>query len=101
MGLNFGQTNYASAKAGVIGFTRSLGNELARYNITVNCVAPGLIETPMTKAYEKKTLDRLLARIPLGRMGAVDDIAHAVLFFCADESNFITREVLHVSGGVG
>jgi len=100
MGKNIGQANYASAKAGLIGLTRSLGLELARYGITVNCVASGLIDTPQTRAFDKKIADRLIKGIPLGRMGDVADIANAVLFLTSDEAKYITREVLHVSGGV-
>ncbi len=99
-GKNVGQVNYASAKAGVIGLTRALGLELARYNITVNCVAPGLISTPKTRAYQKKIVDKLIEVIPMRRMGAIEDIANAVLFLASDESRYITREVIHVSGGV-
>ncbi len=100
LGNNFGQANYASAKAGVIGLTKALGMELAQYGITVNCVAPGLIDTPATRAYEKKNIDRIVNRMPLRRTGDVADVASAVLFFASDDSKFITREVIHVSGGV-
>ena len=100
LGQNFGQANYASAKAGVIGITKALGTELAQYGITVNCVAPGLIDTPTTRAYEKKTIDRIVNRIPLRHTGEIADIASAVLFLASDDSKFITREVIHVSGGV-
>jgi 3-oxoacyl-[acyl-carrier protein] reductase len=99
-GKNVGQVNYASAKAGVVGLTRALGLELARNGITVNCVAPGLISTPKTRAYQKNILDRLIKGIPMRRMGDVADIANAVLFFASDESGYITRQVMHVSGGV-
>jgi NAD(P)-dependent dehydrogenase (short-subunit alcohol dehydrogenase family) len=99
-GKNVGQVNYASAKAGVVGLTRALGLELARYAITVNCVAPGLIDTPKTRAYQKKIADRLIEAIPMRRMGDIADIANAVLFFVTDEAKYITRQVLHVSGGV-
>jgi 3-oxoacyl-[acyl-carrier protein] reductase len=99
-GKNSGQVNYASAKAGVIGLTRALGLEVARHGITVNCVVPGLIDTPKTCAYKESILDRIIEGIPMGKMGKIGDIAAAVLFLCSEESKFITREVLHVSGGV-
>jgi NAD(P)-dependent dehydrogenase (short-subunit alcohol dehydrogenase family) len=99
-GQNFGQANYASAKAGVIGLTRALGMELARHGITVNCVAPGLIDTPKTRLYSRQNLDRIVGRIPLGRKGEIADVANAVLFLASEESKFVTREVIHVSGGV-
>ncbi|HUJ68581.1 MAG TPA: 3-oxoacyl-ACP reductase FabG [Syntrophorhabdales bacterium] len=100
MGQNFGQANYASAKAGLIGLTKALGMELARHGITVNCVAPGLIDTPKTRLYSTKNLERIVGRIPLGRKGEIADVASAVLFLASDESKFVTREVIHVSGGV-
>ena len=100
LGQNFGQANYASAKAGVIGLTKALGVELARHGITVNCVAPGLIDTPKTRLYSTKNVDRIVGRIPLGRKGEIADVASAVLFLASDESKFVTREVIHVSGGV-
>ena len=99
-GKNVGQANYASAKAGVIGLTKALGQELARYDITVNCVVPGLIDTPGTRAYDKKIIDRIVKTIPMRRMGDITDIANAVFFLASDESKFITREVIHVGGGV-
>jgi len=100
LGQNFGQANYASAKAGLIGLTKALGTELARHGITVNCVAPGLIDTPKTRLYSTKNVDRIVGRIPLGRKGEIADVASAVLFLASDESKFVTREVIHVSGGV-
>jgi 3-oxoacyl-[acyl-carrier protein] reductase len=96
---NVGQVNYASAKAGIVGFTHALGLELARHKINVNCIAPGLIATPITTAFPKEVKERLLQTIPLRHMGEVADVANAVLFFACDESNFITRQTIHVSGG--
>lgn len=97
---NVGQTNYSSAKAGIVGFTRSLGLELARYGINVNCIAPGLIETPRTHTLDMKTRQRLIERTPMKHMGEIIDIANAVLFLVSDDSKFITRQVIHVSGGM-
>jgi 3-oxoacyl-[acyl-carrier protein] reductase len=96
---NIGQVNYASAKAGIVGLTYSLGLELARYNINVNCVAPGLISTQITSAFSKEIKERLLRTIPMRRMGEIRDIANMVLFLASDEAGFITRQTIHVSGG--
>jgi 3-oxoacyl-[acyl-carrier protein] reductase len=97
---NVGQCNYASAKAGVVGLTRALGLELARYGINVNCIAPGFIDTPKTRTLDEKIRERLIRIAPLRHMGEVIDIANAVLFLVSDESKYITRQVLHVSGGM-
>jgi NAD(P)-dependent dehydrogenase (short-subunit alcohol dehydrogenase family) len=96
---NVGQLNYTSAKAGIVGMTHGLGLELARHNINVNCIAPGLIETPITSAFSSEIKERLIRTIPLRRMGEIIDIANAVLFLASDESKFITRQTIHVSGG--
>lgn len=98
---NPGQTNYASAKAGLIGFTRSLAYEQGKFNITANSVAPGLVETELVRAlttYEKLRANALM-RQPIQRMGAVEDIANAVAFFASEHSGFITGETMHVTGG--
>ncbi|MBM4339901.1 MAG: SDR family oxidoreductase [Deltaproteobacteria bacterium] len=97
---NIGQTNYVSAKAGVVGLTQALGLELARHNINVNCVAPGLIDTPKAATLDSKTRERLIQKTPLKRMGEIVDIANAVLFLVSDESKYIARQVIHVSGGM-
>jgi NAD(P)-dependent dehydrogenase (short-subunit alcohol dehydrogenase family) len=96
---NVGQANYAAAKAGLVGLTRSLGLELARDGISVNCVAPGLIDTPKSRALPATVRDRLLVTVPMRRMGQVGDIATAVMFFASDGARYVTRQVLHVSGG--
>ena len=97
---NPGQTNYAASKAGVEGFTRSLAQEVASRGITVNAVAPGYIATDMTAELSDSQAGDLLSRIPLGRMGAVEDIAEAVAFLVSDAAGYITGETLHVNGGL-
>ena len=97
---NAGQTNYSAAKAGVMGFTKSLAREVGSRNITVNCVAPGFIDTDMTRALPDAQREALLAHIPLGRLGQVDDIAHAVAFLAGDGAGYISGATLHVNGGM-
>jgi 3-oxoacyl-[acyl-carrier protein] reductase len=97
---NAGQANYAAAKAGVAGMTRSLARELGSRSITVNCVAPGFIATDMTDALPAAQKEALLAQIPLGRLGSVDDVAHAVAFLASDAAGYITGTELHVNGGM-
>jgi len=98
---NPGQTNYAAAKAGLIGFTRSLALENGKFDITANAIAPGLIETPLTRSLP--TFDKLqetaLTRNPIPRLGSLDDIAGAILFLASDRAGFITGDTLHVTGG--
>ena len=95
---NAGQANYAAAKAGVAGMTRSLARELGSRSITVNCVAPGFIATDMTDALPAAQKEALLTQIPLGRLGKVDDVAHAVAFLASDAAGYITGTELHVNG---
>jgi 3-oxoacyl-[acyl-carrier protein] reductase len=97
---NPGQTNYAAAKAGVIGFTKSLAGEIASRNVTVNVVAPGFIETDMTRALDEKQVQALRERIPLARLGSVADVAAAVVFLVSDAGAYITGETLNVNGGM-
>ena len=97
---NAGQVNYAAAKAGVAGMTRSLARELGSRGITVNCVAPGFIETDMTKALSEAQTTALMAQIPLGRLGHAADIAHAVVFLVSPNAGYITGTELHVNGGM-
>jgi 3-oxoacyl-[acyl-carrier protein] reductase len=97
---NAGQANYAAAKAGVAGMTRSLARELGSRGITVNCVAPGFIETDMTKALSEAQTSALMAQIPLGRLGHASDIAHAVAFLASPQAGYITGTELHVNGGM-
>jgi len=96
-----GQVNYAAAKAGVIGFTRSLAKEVAPYNIRVNAVAPGFIETDMTAGFQEKYRRKLNDLIPVGRFGTPDEVARAVLFLVGEESGYITGEVIQIDGGLG
>jgi 3-oxoacyl-[acyl-carrier protein] reductase len=97
---NAGQANYAASKAGLIGFCKSMAREVASRGITVNVVAPGLIETDMTKALTGASREDWAGRIPLGRLGTPDDVAHAVCFLASDEASYITGHVLAVNGGM-
>ncbi len=97
---NAGQANYAAAKAGMVGFSKSLAREVGSRNITVNCVAPGFIETDMTRALAEEQVKRLIDNVPLGRLGKVEDIAQAVLFLCSPAAAYITGATLHVNGGM-
>jgi acetoacetyl-CoA reductase len=96
---NFGQANYATAKAGMIGFTKSAALEFARKGITVNCVAPGYTETEMVAAVPKEALDKVIARIPMGRLGSTTEMAQAVFFLIA-YGDYITGQVIAVNGGM-
>jgi len=97
---NPGQMNYAAAKAGVAGMSRALAREIGSRNITVNCVAPGFIDTDMTKALNEKQTSALLEQIPLGRLGMPQDIAAAVAFLASPEASYITGTTIHVNGGM-
>ena len=97
---NAGQVNYAASKAGLVGFTKSLAREVGSRGITVNCVAPGFIDTDMTRALSQEQRDALLQHIPLGRLGQADEIAKAVAFLASPHANYITGETLHVNGGM-
>lgn len=97
---NAGQTNYSAAKAGMMGFTRSLAREVGSRGITVNCLAPGLIETDMARELSDEQRKALLASIPLGRLGQPEEIAQVVLFLASDAAGYITGETLHVNGGM-
>jgi 3-oxoacyl-[acyl-carrier protein] reductase len=97
---NAGQANYAAAKAGVAGMTRALARELGSRNITVNCVAPGFIETDMTASLSEEQQKALLGQIPLGHLGKPQDIAHAVAFVASPQAAYITGQELHVNGGM-
>ena len=97
---NVGQTNYAAAKAGILGFSKSAAKELATRGITVNMVAPGFIETDMTAVLSDKVREQLVGAIPLGRMGEPEDVANAVLFLVSDAAAYITGQVVNVDGGM-
>lgn len=96
---NMGQTNYAASKAGVIGLTRTLALELGKYNVMVNAVAPGLIDTPLTRKLPEKIKKKLIEAQPIRNIGNPDDVANAVAFFASDENKFITGQTLYVDGG--
>jgi 3-oxoacyl-[acyl-carrier protein] reductase len=97
---NPGQANYAAAKAGVAGMTRALAREIGSRGITVNCIAPGFIDTDMTRVLPEEQRAALTAQIPLGRLGSPDDIAHAVVFLASPNAGYITGTTLHVNGGM-
>ena len=98
---NAGQSNYSSSKAGIIGLTKTLARELAGRNILVNAIAPGYIETEMTKKLSDKIKEKLMEQIPTGRLGSVDDVAKTALFLASDDSNYITGTVINLDGGMG
>lgn len=97
---NPGQVNYAASKAGMIGMSKSLAQEIASRGITVNCVAPGFIKTPMTDALDEKQHEQLLNGIPAGRLGSPEDIAASVVYLSSDEAAYVTGQTLHVNGGM-
>jgi 3-oxoacyl-[acyl-carrier protein] reductase len=97
---NPGQGNYAASKAGIEGFTKSLAREIASRNVTVNCVAPGFIDTDMTKSLGEKERNGLMAQIPMKRLGSSSDVAGAVLFLLGERASYITGSTLHVNGGM-
>jgi len=97
---NPGQSNYAAAKAGMIGFTKSLAREIANRNITVNAIAPGFIDTDMTRTLGDELRDAMLSRVPAGRLGSPEEIAAAVVFLASDSAAYITGETLHINGGM-
>jgi len=97
---NAGQANYAAAKAGVVGMTKSLARELGSRNITVNCVAPGFIDTDMTRALPEESRNALLSQIPLGRLGSAHEVAAAVAYLASPAAGYVTGSVLHVNGGM-
>ena len=97
---NPGQVNYVASKAGLIGMTKSLAQELGSRNVTVNCVAPGFIATPMTDVLNEKQKEGILSRIPAGRMGGPADIAAAVVYLASEEAGYVTGQTLHVNGGM-
>jgi len=97
---NAGQANYAAAKAGMTGFSKSLAREVGSRNITVNCVAPGFIDTDMTKGLPEEHRNKLLEHIPLGRLGSAQEIAAAVAFLASSSAGYITGETIHVNGGM-
>ncbi|KQP76480.1 3-oxoacyl-ACP synthase [Methylobacterium sp. Leaf111] len=97
---NPGQVNYAAAKAGLVGMTKALAAEVATRNLTVNCIAPGFITSPMTDALNEKQREGILGRVPMGRLGTGADIAAAAIYLASDEAAYITGQTLHVNGGM-
>ncbi len=97
---NAGQVNYVAAKAGMVGFTKALAREVGSRNITVNCVAPGFIETDMTKSLSEEQVTKLVANVPLGRLGQAGDVAEAVMFLASPQASYITGNTIHVNGGM-
>lgn len=97
---NVGQSNYAAAKAGIMGFTKSLAREVGIRGVTVNAIAPGFIETDMTDSLSDAQKDLLTNQIPMGRLGTTDEVAHAVLFLASDSASYVTGQTLHINGGM-
>ncbi len=97
---NAGQANYAAAKAGLIGMSKSLAQEAASRNITINCIAPGFIETPMTDVLNEQQKDGIMGKVPAGKLGKPEDISAACVYLASDEASYITGQTLHVNGGM-
>ena len=97
---NFGQSNYSASKAGIVGMSKSIALELAKRNITVNCIAPGFIETSMTSVLSDSQRESLIEKIPMGRIGSPEDVANCVEFLVSDKSKYVTGQTLHVNGGL-
>ena len=97
---NPGQTNYSASKAGMIGFSKSLAQEVGSRGITVNCIAPGFIASPMTDVLNEQQRDAILGRIPAGRLGSGDEIAAAAVYLSSNEAAYVTGQTLHVNGGM-
>ena len=97
---NPGQANYCASKAGIIGFSKSMAQEVATRGITVNCLAPGFIESPMTASLPDAQKEKLLGAIPQGKMGLAEDVAAGVVFLASDEASYITGQTLHINGGM-
>ena len=97
---NFGQSNYAASKAGIIGFTRAVARETAKYNVTVNAVSPGFIKTSIVETIPKEIRENILRMVPLGRAGEPEEVANTVIFLASDDSSYITGQVINVNGGL-
>jgi 3-oxoacyl-[acyl-carrier protein] reductase len=97
---NAGQANYAASKAGMIGFTKSAAQEIAPRGVTVNCIAPGMIASPMTDALTEAQRETILTRIPAGHLGAAEDVAWACVYLASEEARYVTGQTLHVNGGM-
>ena len=97
---NVGQSNYAASKAGLIGMSKSMALEVASRGITINCLAPGFIKTPMTDVLSDKAKEKVLENIPMAKMGTPDDVANAAVFLASDEAGYITGQTIHVNGGM-
>jgi 3-oxoacyl-[acyl-carrier protein] reductase len=97
---NFGQANYTASKAGMIGMSKSVAIEVATSGITVNCVAPGFINTPMTEVLKDPIKEKIIARVPAGKMGEPKDVAAAIVYLASDEAQYVTGQTLHVNGGM-
>jgi len=98
---NAGQSNYSASKAGVIGLTKSMAREFASRNINVNAIAPGYIETEMTKKIDEKQKEKIITMIPSGKLGTVEDVAKTAVFLASDDSSYITGAVINLDGGMG